>query len=65
MPKKGSKSNNKEAFSLRLDGTQIKALEHLQPGLGNSPNEVIRFIITDWINKNMGIEWMKEKGLLK
>jgi methylthioribose-1-phosphate isomerase len=65
MASKEGSRNNKEIQSLRLDKAQIEALKSLEPAFGSSPNEVIRFIITDWINKNMGILWMKERGLLK
>ncbi len=66
MSKNGRLNNgDKDQLSLRIDGSHIRALEQLEPGLGNNVSEIIRYIVIDWIKQNMGIEWMKEKGLIK
>jgi len=59
------KTKNRGQFSLKIDSGHIKALEELEPGFGSNVSEIIRFIVIDWLKQNMGIEWMKEKGLIK
>jgi uncharacterized protein involved in cysteine biosynthesis len=41
------------------------ALTSLMPGFGNSVEAVIQFIITDWMNKNLGLDWMIEQALVR
>lgn len=50
---------------IELNESQLRAIENLKPGIGTSVEEIVRFIITDWIQDVMGVAWMKEKGLLK
>jgi hypothetical protein len=61
----GPKNNNKDQLSLKIDGSHLRALEQLEPGFGNNVSEIIRYIVIDWLMKNMGPAWMKEKGLIK
>lgn len=59
------KRNGKDQVTLRMDGGHFAALDTLAPGLGSNRGEVIRFIIIDWMKQSMGMEWMREKRLIK
>ena len=60
-----SQGNGKYQATLRMDEAHFSAIDALAPGLGSNRGEIIRFIVIDWMKQNLGIDWMREKGLLK
>jgi hypothetical protein len=44
---------------------EYHALSALIPGFGDTVEEVVQFIITDWLNHNLGMKWMQEHALVK
>lgn len=51
--------------TIELDQAHIDVLKTLTPGFGNDVNEVIHFIIIDWLNNKFGYEWLQKHGLVQ
>jgi predicted DNA-binding helix-hairpin-helix protein len=58
-------SNGKDQITLRMDKAHFKALEILIPGFGSTVSEVARYIVMDWMKTNLGLDRMKELGLVR
>jgi uncharacterized protein involved in cysteine biosynthesis len=50
---------------LHMREPEYDALASLMPGFGNTLESVVQFIITDWLNKNLGLDWMIEHALVR
>jgi uncharacterized protein involved in cysteine biosynthesis len=50
---------------LKMREPEYDALSALIPGFGNTVEDVIQFIITDWLMDNLGMNWMQEQQLVK
>jgi len=53
------------SVTVTLREPEYDALQALIPGYGDSVAEVIQFILTDWMQHTLGLDWMKEHALIK
>ena len=50
---------------LNMREPEYDALTSLMPGFGDTVEHVVQFIISDWLNKNLGLDWMIEHALVR
>jgi uncharacterized protein involved in cysteine biosynthesis len=50
---------------LNMREPEYMALTSLMPGFGDTVEHVVQFIISDWLNKNLGLDWMIEHALVR
>ena len=50
---------------LKMREPEYDALTALIPGFGNTVEDVVQFIIADWLKDNLGMNWMQEQTLIK
>jgi len=50
---------------LKMREPEYDALSALSPGFGVTVEDVVQFIITDWLKENLGMNWMQEQQLVK
>jgi len=49
---------------LNMREPEYDALSALMPGFGDSVEAVVQFIVIDWLNKNLGMNWMQQHALV-
>lgn len=52
-------------IELHLKELEYDALSALIPGFGDSVEEVVKFIIANWLMENLGLDWMQSQRLVK